>query len=192
MGTNPIAIAIPTGKRPLLVDITTSVVAEGKVRVAKNKGVKVPDGWRLDQEGRPTNNPGDLYEGGTLLPFGGDVGHKGSGLSLVVDLLGGALTGDGCGAMPGVPVGNGLLIELCDPTAFLSRDEYLRRVDEFLAYVTSSKPKPGVERILLPGEPEYLTEQARRRDGIPIDDETWRQVRAVADKLRVDIEDPTP
>ena len=187
MGTNPISIAIPTSGAPLLVDITTSVVAEGKVRVAKNKGASVPDGWLLDKEGQPTNDPNDLYAGGSLLPFGGSVGHKGSGLSLVVDLLGGALTGDGCGAMPGVPIGNGLFIELVDPTAFLSRSEYSGRVDEFIAYVTSSKPKPGIERILLPGEPERVTEEARRRDGIPLDEETWRQVNQVAAELGVEI-----
>jgi uncharacterized oxidoreductase len=185
MGTNPIAIAIPAGRQPILVDITTSVVAEGKVRVAKNKGTPVPDGWLLDKHGNPTTNPNDLYDGGTLLPLGGPVGHKGAALSLVVDLLGGALTGDGCGAMPGTPIGNGLLIEVLDPAAFMPAEEFRQRVDGFLDYVASSKPKPGVDRIRFPGEPERAIEAERRRSGITLDDETWRQVQAVADRLDV-------
>ncbi|MGL5095110.1 MAG: Ldh family oxidoreductase [Planctomycetia bacterium] len=185
LATNPIAIAIPTGGRPVLVDITTSVVAEGKVRLAKNKGVSVPDGWLLDKNGLPTNDPADLYTGGSLLPFGGAVGHKGFGLSLVVDLLGGAATGDGCGAMPGVAVGNGLLIEVVDPTCFQTRDEYLRSVDEFLAYVRGSKPKPGVSEILLPGEPEFRTEDERRKTGVSVDDGTWGQLQKLAGQLGV-------
>lgn len=184
-GTNPIAIAIPTGGDPVLVDITTSVVAEGKVRVAKNKGIQVPEGWLLDKNGQPTTNPADLYEGGSLLPVGGSVGHKGYGLALTVDLLGGALTGDGCGAMPGVPVGNGLLIEVLDPTAFLPKSEYEHNVQAFLEYVRSSKPKAGVEEILLPGEPELRIQRQRAEQGISIDDNTWSQIEAVASEVGV-------
>lgn len=184
-GTNPIAIAVPTAGQPILVDITTSVVAEGKVRLAKNKGVRVPDGWLLDKEGSPTTNPQDLYDGGTLLPLGGSVGHKGFALSLVDDILGGALTGDGCGGMPGVPIGNGLLIEVTNPEAFLDRREYLDRVEAFLAYVRSSKPRPGVGEILMPGEPELRTEAARRAEGVFLDDETWRQIGEVAAEVGV-------
>lgn len=184
-GTNPIAIAIPTGGDPIVVDITTSVVAEGKVRVAKNKGVQVPDGWILDRDGNPTNNPGDLYNGGSLLPMGGSVGHKGYGLAMIVDILGGALTGDGCGAMPGVPVGNGLLIEVIDPAAFCTRQEFEHNVQAFIDYVRSSKTKQGVSEILLPGEPEMRTTRQRQQEGITIDDNTWQQLQAVADEVNV-------
>ena len=188
MGTNPIAIAIPTAQKPIVVDITTSAVAEGKVRVAKNKGVAIPEGWVLDSQGNPTTDPNDLYAGGSILPVGGPVGHKGYGLSLTVDLLGGALTGDGCGAMPGVEVGNGMLIELVDPTAFLDRDQYLQNVESFLEYVRSSPTQAGVERILLPGEPEQQIEERRRREGIDIDEETWRQVCRAANEVGVPLE----
>lgn len=186
LATNPIAIALPTGNSPVLVDITTSVVAEGKVRLAKNKGVPIPQGWVLNKAGQPTTNPADLYDGGTLLPFGGDVGHKGYGLSLIVDMLGGALTGAGCGVMPGVGIGNGLLVEVLDPTLFQTWDDYQCNMDRYIAYVKSSQRKEGVDEILLPGEPEMRLEAKRRAEGIFIDDETWRQVAQTARELSVD------
>ncbi|MFO0944522.1 MAG: Ldh family oxidoreductase [Planctomycetota bacterium] len=187
LATNPIAVAIPTDAKPILVDITTSVVAEGKVRLAKNQGNTVPDGWLLDRNGQPTNQPGDLYEGGSLLPFGGPVGHKGYALSLIVDLLGGLLSGAGCGAMAGVPVGNGLFIEVVDPQAFMRKQEYNQRMRQYINYLKSSKPLQGVAEILLPGEPEFRTEEKRRADGLELDDETWRQVCEVANSVNAPI-----
>jgi uncharacterized oxidoreductase len=111
-----------------------------------------------------------------LLPFGGPVGYKGFGLGMVVDLLGGALTGAGCGVMSKEKIGNGLLVEVVDPAAFVERDVFLRRVDDYVAYLRSAKAAPGVKEILMPGEPEFRMEDQRRRDGISVDDETWRQV----------------
>ena len=188
LATNPIAIAIPTRAEPLLVDITTSVVAEGKVRVSRNAGRKIPEGWVLDSDGRPTTNPADLYEGGTLLPLGGREGHKGYGLSIVVDLLGGALSGAGCGTMT-EKVGNGLFIQLTDPSCFCEREEFLDQVDRFTEYLKSSPLKEGVDDILLPGEPEQRTAARRREQGIDIDDGTWSQLIALAGTLGVEMPD---
>ncbi len=179
LATNPIAIAVPTRGEPVLVDITTSVVAEGKVRVARLAGKQVPEGWILDGEGRPTTNPEDLYAGGTILPFGGREGHKGYGLSVVVDLLGGLLSGAGAGFLTET-IGNGLFIQVTDPAAFAERDEFLDRVDEFIAYLKSARTKPGVEEILLPGEPEIRTEARRRNEGIEIDTGTIEKLDALA------------
>lgn len=187
MGTDPVAIAIPTNDRPILVDITTTTVAEGKVRLAKNKGTPIPDGWVLNAQGESTNNPADLYTGGTLVPFGGPVGHKGYALALVIEMLGGALSGAGCGAMPGVGVGNGLFLELIDPSAFVDPAEFKSRVDAFVAYVKSSRVKPGFNAILLPGEPELQTEAVRRKEGIAIDDETWKQLSNIANTVGVSL-----
>ena len=98
-GTNPISAGVPVADgAPILIDLATSVVAEGKVRVARNKGETLPEGLVRDRDGRPTTDPNDLYQGGALLPVGG---HKGSALSLLVDLLGGALTGQGVPSLPG-------------------------------------------------------------------------------------------
>ena len=186
LATNPIAIAIPTRAEPLLVDITTSVVAEGKVRISRNAGREIPVGWVLDSDGRPTTNPADLYEGGTLLPLGGREGHKGYGLSIVVDLLGGALSGAGCGTMT-EKVGNGLFIQLTDPSCFCEREEFLDQVDRFTEYLKSSPLKEGVDDILLPGEPEQRTAARRREQGIDIDDGTWGQLIELAGTLGVEM-----
>ena len=187
LATNPIAVAVPTRGRPLLVDITTSVVAEGKIRVARNAGRSIPEGLVLDSEGEPTTRPEDLYEGGSLLPLGDAQGHKGYGLSTLVDLLGGALSGAGCGTLTST-VGNGVLLQLIDPDAFAERDELLERIDDFLEYLKSSKTRPGVEEILLPGDPEERSRTRRLAEGIPLDDRTWEQVRALADELGLVLE----
>ncbi len=185
MSTNPVAIAIPTRDEPLLVDITTSVVAEGKVRVAKNAGKEIPEGWVLDRQGRPTTDPAKLYDNGTLLPLGGREGHKGYGLSVIVDLLGGALSGAGCGTLTNL-VGNGLFLQVTDPTAFAPREEFLDRVEEFVAYLRSSDTKEGVDAILLPGEPERRTREERTQTGIAIDASTVAQLTELAAELDVD------
>ena len=106
-GTNPIAMGFPSRSGPpVVLDMTTSAVAEGKVRVQRNRGAEVPDGWLLDAEGQPTNDPHTLYADppGTILPLGGSLGHKGYGLNVGVELLAGALAGAGCiGQDPALP-----------------------------------------------------------------------------------------
>ena len=120
LSTNPIAFAAPRrNANPILVDMTTSVVAEGKIRLAINQGVKVPEGWLIDGYGAPTTEPNDFKDDppGAILPLGGDAGHKGYGLSIMVELLGGALSGQGCGGgRPG--------------------DDQQRRADQCLRYRT--------------------------------------------------------
>jgi uncharacterized oxidoreductase len=184
LATNPIAIAVPTRSRPILVDITTSVVAEGKVRVARNAGKRLPEGWVLDRHGRPSTDPADLYSGGSLLPLGGREGHKGYGLSVIVDLLGGALSGAGCGTLT-ERIGNGLFIQVTDPEAFTDREELYDRIDELVAYLKSSPCREGVAEILLPGEPEERLAAERARSGIEVDDVTWAQVAVLACELGV-------
>lgn len=188
LATNPLAVAIPRGERPIVVDITTSAVAEGKVRVARNAGKPVPEGWILNSKGEPTTAPADLYEGGTIVPLGGPLGHKGFALSLVVDIFGGILTGAGCGLMEGVAGnGNGMMIVAIDPAAMLDPEEFRRKVDDYVAYVRGTPKRPGVEEILLPGEPEERTAAERRRTGIPIDDGTWKQLCELAARLGVEL-----
>lgn len=187
LATNPIAVALPTSDKPIVVDITTSAVAEGKVRVARNANTPVPEGWILDGDGRPTTNPADLYDGGTILPLGGSLGYKGYALSIVVDVLAGVLTGAGCGLMPGVGNGNGMCLVAMDPAAFVAPDEFRRGVDAYLSYLRSTPRQDGVSEILIPGEPEERVADERRKTGIPIDDGTWRQLASLAAQLSVDI-----
>ncbi len=185
MATNPISVGIPTREDPILVDITTSVVAEGKVRVSLNANKDIPEGWILDKTGQATTNPADLYEGGTILPFGGAQGHKGYGLSLIVDLLGGVLSGAGCGFMT-KKFGNGVFIQLTDPTAFEDQDEFLNRVEAYKTYIKESPTQDGVDDILLPGEPELNAEKARVKTGIDLDGGTLVQLNLLAEELGVE------
>ena len=182
LSTNPITFASPGVERPIVVDITTSVVAEGKVRLLKNAGKPAPEGWLLDNQGNPTTDPNDLYTNprGAILPFGGSVGHKGFALGVMVDLLSGALSGAGCSQSSTCRLGNAMFFNVIDPAAFLTPEEYLEHVAVFERHVRASKPAPGFSEVLFPGEPEFRTEERRRREGIVIDEETWRQFVACA------------
>lgn len=190
LATNPIAFAAPAnGRPPFVLDMTTSIAAEGKVRVLRNRGQRVPEGWILDGQGRPTTDPNDFYgePRGVLLPLGGEVGYKGFGLGLMVEILAGALSGAGCSreAAAAAHPGNALFILAIAIDPFLDRSDFERQVADFFAYVKSSPLQEGFEEILLPGEPEVRTEQRRRAEGIPVDEETWRQIQEAAAGLGV-------
>jgi uncharacterized oxidoreductase len=193
MVTNPIAVGIPTGgDEPIVLDMATSVAAEGKVRVKRNRGEQTPEGWLVNNQGVPTTNPADLYTSprGALLPLGGLVaGHKGYGLALVIEILSGALTRAGC-ARPIASLGgpNGVFMLVLNIAAFTSVEAFKQEVDQFTAYVKSARPMKGFTEVLLPGEPEAREQQRRRAEGIAIDDETWRQIVAAAAEFGVTVE----
>ena len=183
LATNPIAIASPTREgHPILLDITSSVVAQGKIRVALNRGESVPLGWLMNSEGEPTPNPQDLNgpPPGALLPLGGIVGHKGYALGLMIDILGGALSGAGCSGSGNTRLQNGVLMIALDVANFTPLDDFYEHVDGLVAHVKASPPAPGCDEILTPGEIEARHTAHRLREGIPIDDETWRQIQETA------------
>jgi uncharacterized oxidoreductase len=185
LSANPIAAGVPRpGNMPIIMDISTSVVAEGKVRVAKNKGVTVPDGCLIDAKGRPTNNPNDLYgpPQGAILPFGG---HKGYSLGVIAEVLAGALTGGSCSNPAEKRVINNMLTILLAP-AFFQVDGYFKsEVDRFVEWVKSSATVTPDGKILMPGEPEELTRRQRLAEGIHLDDTTWKQISEVCVSLGV-------
>lgn len=187
LSSNPIAFAAPTSGEPLLVDITSAVVAEGKVRVLRNQGRPVPDGWLIDASGRPTNDPNSLYADppGALLPLGGPLGHKGYGLSVLIDVMSGGLSGGGCSRAEHERIGNAMFIEAIRVDAFVAREQYYAEVDGLAASLKSCPPAVGFTEVLLPGEPERRTEARRREQGIEIDAETWHQLSVVARSLDV-------
>ena len=185
--TNPVCIALPGSDRqpPLLLDMATSAVAAGKVRVARNEGKLLPDGILIDEAGRPTRDPEVMYREprGALLPFGG---HKGYALALVTELLAGALSG-GPTIQPGNPrMGgtiNNMFAVLVDP-ARLAGVEWLRReIDGFVDYVKASPPADPKVPVLVPGDPERTAHRERSRDGIEVDPTTWEEILAAADKI---------
>ncbi|MBI2825333.1 MAG: malate/lactate/ureidoglycolate dehydrogenase [Planctomycetia bacterium] len=183
LSANPIAIAVPVrGGPPLLVDISTCAIAEGKIRVAFNKGHNVPAGAIIDAEGRPTTDPRVFYADppGAILPFGG---HKGYGLGVMVEMLAGALTGGGCSKL-GVPrLEQAMLSVLLDPRKFQAEDVFATEVRRYIEFVKSSRTvAPGGE-ILMPGEPEERSRAARTKNGIELDEKTWSQIVATADSV---------
>jgi uncharacterized oxidoreductase len=184
MGTNPMAWAVPraAGFEPVVVDFATAAVAEGKLRVARAKGEMVAPGLIIDREGRPSQNPLDFYNGGALLPFGG---HKGYGLSLMVELLGGALSGAAPSILPEFEGSNGTLMIALNISAFMPLEQYIAQVETFCAKIKAAAPAEGFSEVLLPGEPESRSRQQRLTEGIPIPEKTWQEFCTLAGELKV-------
>ncbi len=186
LSANPISIAIPRASNPpILIDVSTCAIAGGKVTIAHNSGKSVPPGCILDSEGRPSTNPADFIgpPEGALLPF---AGHKGFALSMATDILAGAFSGAGCSRPTTNRVGNSFTAMLLDPAQLRDRTEFDADVDHLVDYVKSSKLAEGFTEILVPGEPERRERERRLKNGIPMDDETWRQIRETAAKYKVD------
>ena len=182
MGTNPLAIAIPgpDGDRPFVLDFATSVAAEGKMRVAVNKGVEVPPDYLLNSDGQPTRDPRDLYpdeagKRGALLPFGGPVAYKAYGLAMAVEALSGSLSGAGT-AGSGKPGGNGVFLMALDIGSFIDRGEFAESFLGLNEWVTQPPFREGTDEVLTAGEPERRRMAERLANGIDLDDETWRQM----------------
>jgi uncharacterized oxidoreductase len=191
LATNPLSIAAPTrDDYPILLDITSSVVAQGKIRVALNRGDSVPLGWLINSKGEPTTDPHDLNgpPPGALLALGGIAGHKGFALALMIDVLGGALSGAGCSGSGNTRLQNGVLMVAIDIAKFTPLEDFYTRVDELVAHVKSSPLAPGFDEILVPGEIEARREQQGSQEGITLDDETWRQIQETAAALGISVE----
>jgi uncharacterized oxidoreductase len=189
--TNPICIAVPGTKTtaPIILDFATSRIALGKVRVAHNEGKPVVAGALIDSTGKPTTNPAVMYEEpkGSALPFGE---HKGSGLALIAELLGGAIVGSrtiqpahsrDCGIV------NGMLTVVIDPERMSSRAFIEAEIDALIAYVKSAQPADPDLPVLVAGEPERIARAKRLAEGIEIDATTWRQIGEVAASVGVSI-----
>ena len=188
-GTNPVTVGIPIpGEPPFILDMATSAVAQGKVRVAHNKGEKVSPEWLIDDRGNPTADPkfGVIEPFGALRTFGL---HKGYGLALVCELLGGALTGGGTWHSDDRSkkrVWNGMLTILIDPKRLGTGDAFAAETSAFLESLRRSPPAPGFDRVRIAGEPERETRAKRERDGISVDETTWKEILAAAAKVKAD------
>lgn len=190
LSTNPLAIGVPHADGPLVLDFSTSATAEGKVRVKKIAGETCPEGWLLDSEGRPTTNPEDLYADppGSILPMGGPQAYKGFGLSLMVEILTGAISGGVCARPDTYPKkGNCVFMMLIDPEKFGGADHFRAEVAQLVDYIRDCPRIDGVERILLPGDPERITMAKRSAEGLFLDDENWSALVQLAERLGVDV-----
>ena len=191
-GTNPCCIGVPlAGRAPFILDFATSRVAQGKMRVAHNQGKEVAPGLLIDEHGQPTTRPGVVVVPqsgglfGALMPFGE---HKGSGLAVACELLGGALTGGGTWHQPshtGRAVTNSMLTILIDPARLGTQASFESEALAFADWVQLSPPAPGVDAVQIAGAPERQARLQRERDGIEIDLITWQEIQAAATKVGV-------
>ena len=185
-GTNPFAVGIPVpGRDPVILDMATSVIAQGKTRVAYNKGESLAPGQLLDDRGEPTTDPkyGVVEPVGALRTFGE---HKGFGLALVCELLGGALAGGL--AVHGLAGGeqrvlNGMLTILLDPKRLGDSALFGGEMTAFLDWVKASPPQADVDHVRVAGDPERESRARRSAEGIPVDATTWTELLAAAEKL---------
>jgi LDH2 family malate/lactate/ureidoglycolate dehydrogenase len=183
LGTNPLAIAFPGDEEPpIVVDLATSAVAFGKIEIARRREQPLPEGWAIDASGRAATDPQAVYDGGALLPLGSTRelgGHKGYALAMMVDVLSGVLSGANWGPFapafaitqtPPESVGEGIghFFGALRIDGFIEPDEFKRQVDHMVRTFRASPPAPGTSGPLVPGDPERLAEEERRRGGIPL------------------------
>ncbi len=184
LGTNPICIAMPSNlEATMFIDMATSAVAAGKLGVAVARGYDIPEGWILDKDGNQTTNPNDLRSGGAILPLGGPEGHKGYGLSVMVEILSGILTGLGFGHDPSGRHNDGCFMAAFDVGAFRDADEFKAEVTEFAQYLKSSPPASGFDEVFYPGELEHKREQQLLAEGIFVEDATWDSLKQLAEEF---------
>jgi LDH2 family malate/lactate/ureidoglycolate dehydrogenase len=191
LSTNPLAVGLPTGTvEPFILDISTSVVAEGQIRLKRLRGELMPLGWMIDALGQATTDPEDFFRmTGSLLPLGGDVGHKGYGLGLAVDVLAGILGRAGHSQAQIPPYNNGLFVIAIDIGRFLPLEEFTAEVRSLIAYIKSCPPSTGIDEIVYPGERAARTRRYRQRHGIEIDPETWGRLQIISQERGIQVPD---
>jgi LDH2 family malate/lactate/ureidoglycolate dehydrogenase len=184
LGTNPISIAMPSDlDGPLYLDMATSAAAAGKIALAVARNQPVPDGWIIGSDGKPTNDPRQLRQGGALLPVGGSEGYKGYGLSVMVEILCGLLTGLGFGVEPTGRHNDGCFMAVFKVDAFRPLSEFKKDIGDFVQYLKATKPAEGSSGVYYPGEIEDMREKDRRQNGIEVEDATWYKLRSLAESF---------
>jgi L-2-hydroxycarboxylate dehydrogenase (NAD+) len=195
LGTNPIAIAFPGHKNPpIVIDLATSVVAFGKIEMAARAGVVLPEGWIIDAQGQASTDAADVYTGG-LLPLGStrEMGaHKGYCLSAMVDILSAVLSGANWGPFvppfalfeetPAESVGKGIghFFGAMEIDGFEDVDVFKKRIDDWIAVFRNTKPAPGHDAVLIPGDPEHAAEKVRSKSGIPVIESVVNDLREIS------------
>lgn len=201
LGTNPIAVAIPAGQQPpFIADFSTTPIARGKLVVAEKKGEKVPFGFVQDKSGKPSDDPAILKSGGSMLTLGGDYvhgSHKGYCLSAVVDIFSAVFSGANFGPFvpPSVaylPVldkkvgeGTGHFFGAMRIDAFQDVSSFKSSMDEWITTFRNAKPAEGIERVLIPGDPERENESRIRSEGIQVLPAVVKEIMEIADELGV-------
>jgi L-2-hydroxycarboxylate dehydrogenase (NAD+) len=207
LGTNPIGVAFPAGEEPPFVaDFATTTAAYGKLEILQRKESPVPTGWVQDQEGRPTNDCHAVSKGGGLLPLGSDRehgSHKGYCLGAMVDIFSAVLSGANYG--PWVPpavafletkqdqVGDGIghFFGALRIDAFRPAEEFKTNMDKWLRRFRNAEPVAGKTEVLVPGDPERVSEKQRLADGIPLLEPVVKDLSVLAEKFNIPFQPPT-
>jgi LDH2 family malate/lactate/ureidoglycolate dehydrogenase len=194
LATNPIAYGIPRKEdHPIVMDMSTSMISEGKIRVLMYEGKPIPPGSVLDASGHETTDPNVFYgpPKGTILPFGSPMlGYKGYGLGLLVEIMGGILGGNS------TPVDllyiNGLCLMAINPEAFCGSNNFEGLIDDMSRYMTTTPPGAGAKEVVMPGELDFRIRAKRLAEGIPLSEETWHLIVEAAQKVGVHLPEEGP
>ncbi|OFX13154.1 MAG: hypothetical protein A2Z18_02040 [Armatimonadetes bacterium RBG_16_58_9] len=189
LATNPLAFAAPTSGYPVVLDMSTSMISEGKVRTLMNQGKDVPEQCLLDHQGNPTTDAGRWYgpPKGTILPFGSRLGYKGFGLSLLVEILGAIMAGEA--STIDAPYVNGLAIIAINPELTCGAARFVELMDDLCDYMTSTPPAPGFSEVVMPGTYDFKMRDRRIAEGIPLDENTWKQILEAGAKVGTKLSD---
>ena len=206
LGTNPISIAFPGSKEPpIVIDLSTSAAAYGKIEIAIRNNESIPEGWIIDKEGKSSTIPSNMVEGGALLPLGSTRelgGHKGYALATMVDILSAVLSGANWGPfappfalrqeIPERSVGKGIghFFGAMEIDGFMDVDEFKGRIDEWISVLRKTKPVEGKEAVLVPGDPERREEIIRKQNGIPLTKKVIEDLRVISEQTKVSFEVP--
>lgn len=191
VGSNPWSLAAPIGDgRQMVMDISNTAVARGKIYLARNRGADIPPDWAMTSDGRPTTDPAEAIAG-LILPM---AGHKGYAISLMMDVLAGVLTGSAFGAavhgpyQPTERSGCGHLFLALDIAAFLPMPEFLGRMTILVDQLKANPLADGADEIHYPGEIEDRTEERTRAEGIRLPDRTVAELEQLAAELGVGVD----
>jgi len=206
LGTNPIAIAFPGAEEPpIVIDMATCTAAYGKIEMARRAGSPIPLRWAADRNGVPTTDPNAMIDGGALLPLGSDReggGHKGYALAVMVDVLSAVLSGANWGPfvppfalrqeIPTRSVGKGIghFFGALRIDAFIEPDEFKKQIDDMVRTLRRTRPAPGTDGPLIPGDPERAAEAVRSRDGIPLTPPVVEELHDISRRTGIPLGDP--
>jgi L-2-hydroxycarboxylate dehydrogenase (NAD+) len=202
LGTNPICVAIPAGEQPpFIADFATTTAANGKLEILQRKNLDAPTGWVQTQAGEPSTNPNEVKNGGALIPLGSDPehgSHKGFCLGAWVDIFSAVLSGANYGpwvppfvaflSPPNDPVGKGIghFFGAMRIDAFRSAEEFKTHMDNWISTFRKAKTKEGIERVIIPGDPERETSSYRLKNGIPLNPKVVEDLTELAKRLQLD------
>jgi LDH2 family malate/lactate/ureidoglycolate dehydrogenase len=193
LGSNPIAYAVPAGEQLVLLDIATSTVAGGKVFSAAALGESIPEGWIVDEQGRPATDPSTFPAKSTLTPM---AAHKGYGLALLAETLSGVLTGAAVagGVLsyayedPSKPTNHGAAFVAIQIEAMMDRDEFEKRMQSLIDEIKTAPKAAGIQHILIPGEREQKYKAKALKEGVNLPDDVWAKLVEVSESSGVELQ----